>query len=175
MKTTAPPTPGSHSSDSCLVDQELLVLLRPEETGKGVFLHQGVDPLLGQVKGRGGEIHQVPQGHVLGEVVDVHLSGSLRLDEVFIDLFGFGGHLHGVLGLLEVLAGHPELNILIAELGLQEASESMETVAVVQDPVQTLTPLSGLIRSGLLQLLRLLLGLLRVGDDEVDGILGLLK
>lgn len=56
-----------------LVDQELLVLLRAEETAKGVFLHQGVDPLLSQIEGGRGEIHQVPQGHVFGDVVDVHL------------------------------------------------------------------------------------------------------
>lgn len=56
-----------------LVDQELLILVRSEETTKGVFLHQGVDPLLGQVKGRGGDIHQVPQGHIFGEVINVYL------------------------------------------------------------------------------------------------------
>lgn len=56
------------------------------------------------------------------------LSGSLRLDEVLIDLLGLGGHLHGVLDLLEVLAGCPELNVLITELRLQEATESSHTI-----------------------------------------------
>lgn len=56
-----------------LVDQQVLVQFRPEETAKGVFLHQGVDPLLGQVKGRGGELDQVPESHVLCEVIDVDL------------------------------------------------------------------------------------------------------
>lgn len=56
------------------------------------------------------------------------LSGSLRLDEVLIDLLGLGGHLCRVLGLLEVLAGHPELDVLIAELRLQEATESGQTI-----------------------------------------------
>lgn len=56
------------------------------------------------------------------------LSRSFRLYEVLIDLLGLGGHLHGVLGLLEVLAGHPELNILITELGLKEATESGQTI-----------------------------------------------
>ncbi len=65
----------------------------------------------------------------MGEVTGIpDLSGDLRLDEVLIDLLGLGGHLHRVLGLLEVLAGHPELNILITELGLQEATESTQTI-----------------------------------------------
>lgn len=67
--------------------------------------------------------------HKKGEVTGVpDLSGSLRLDEVFIDLLGLGGHLHGVLGLLELLAGRPELHILITELRLQEAAESIQAI-----------------------------------------------
>lgn len=57
-----------------------------------------------------------------------NLSGSLRLDEVFVDLLSLGSHFHRVLGLLEVLAGHPELNILITELRLQEAAESRQSI-----------------------------------------------
>lgn len=68
-----PPHPAALSSCCSLVHQQVLVQFRPEETAKGVFLHQGVDPLLGQVKGRGGELHQVPESHVLGEVIDVDL------------------------------------------------------------------------------------------------------
>lgn len=56
------------------------------------------------------------------------LSGSLRLDEVLVDLLGFVGHLHWVLGLLEVLAGHPELDVLVAELRLQEAAEGSQAI-----------------------------------------------
>lgn len=56
------------------------------------------------------------------------LSGSLKLDEVFVDLLGLGGHLHWVLGLLKVLTGHPELNVLFTELRLQEATESSQTI-----------------------------------------------
>ena len=67
------PHPCSSDSCSCLVDQELLVLLRSQETSEGVFLHQSVNPLLGQVKGCWGQINQIPQGHILGEVVNVHL------------------------------------------------------------------------------------------------------
>lgn len=48
-------------------------MVGPKEPAEGVLLHQGVDPLLGQVKGRSGDIHKVPEGHVLGEVVNVHL------------------------------------------------------------------------------------------------------
>lgn len=68
-----PPHPCCSDFCSGLVDQELLVLLRPEETTEWVFLHQGEDPLLGQVEGGRREIHQVPQGHILGEVVNVDL------------------------------------------------------------------------------------------------------
>lgn len=56
------------------------------------------------------------------------LSWSLGLDEILVDLLGFGGHFHRVLGLLEVLAGHPELDVLLAELRLQEAAEGIQTV-----------------------------------------------
>lgn len=73
MKAPGPPQPSSFNSPSGLVHQELLVLLRPQEASKGVVLHQGEDPLLGQVEGGRGQVHQVPQGHILGEVVDVHL------------------------------------------------------------------------------------------------------
>lgn len=64
-----------------LVDQELLVLLRAEKASEGVFFHQGENPLLSQVKGWRGEIHQIPQGHILGEVIDVHLQrGKIPFD-----------------------------------------------------------------------------------------------
>ena len=56
------------------------------------------------------------------------LSWSLRLDEILVDLLGLGGHLDWVLGLLEVLAGHPELNVLLTELRLQEGTEGMHTI-----------------------------------------------
>lgn len=73
FESAPPPHPAALSSCCSLVDQQVLVQFRPEETAKGVFLHQGVDPLLGQVKGRGGELHQVPESHVLCEVIDVDL------------------------------------------------------------------------------------------------------
>lgn len=56
------------------------------------------------------------------------LSWSLRLDEILVDLLGFGSHFHRVLGLLEVLTGHPELHVLLAELRLQEAAEGIQTI-----------------------------------------------
>lgn len=56
------------------------------------------------------------------------LSRSLRLDEILVDLLSLGGHFHRVLGLLEVLAGHPELDILVTELRLQEAAECIQSV-----------------------------------------------
>lgn len=68
-----PPHLPTHTSSAALVNQQLLILLGPEETTKGVFLHQGEDPLLGQVEGGRGHIHQVPQGDVFGEVINVDL------------------------------------------------------------------------------------------------------
>lgn len=52
------------------------------------------------------------------------LFGCLSLDELLVDLFGLLCHLHGGLGFLVVLAGHPELGVLLAELGAQEAAEA---------------------------------------------------
>lgn len=66
--------------------------------------------------------------NLINHVVLSDLSWPLRLDEVFVDLLGLGCHLHGVLDLLEVLAGHPELNVLVTELGLEEAAESRNTI-----------------------------------------------
>lgn len=49
-----------------------------------------------------------------------HLFGSFAPDELFVDAVGFGRHgLRGRLR-LEVLAGQPELHVLLAELGLEE-------------------------------------------------------
>ncbi len=53
--------------------EEFLVLLKPQEPTEGVFLHQGIDPALSQLEGGGRKIHQVPQSHIFGAVVDVHL------------------------------------------------------------------------------------------------------
>lgn len=59
----------------CLLD-ELLVLLRSEEAAKGIPLHQGVDAALGQVEGGSGKVNQIPQSHVFGEMVNVHLKSE---------------------------------------------------------------------------------------------------
>lgn len=73
FESAPPPHPAALLSCCSLVDQQVLVQFRPEEPAEGVFLHQSVDPLLGQVKGRGGELHQVPESHILREVIDVDL------------------------------------------------------------------------------------------------------
>ena len=75
MNSSLPPTSGR-----ALVDQELLVLLGAQEAPKGVLLHQGEDPLLGQVEGHWGQVHKVSQGHVLGEMVNVHLCVCVRIE-----------------------------------------------------------------------------------------------
>lgn len=56
------------------------------------------------------------------------LLGCLGLDELLIDLFGLLCHLHRGLGFFVVLAGHPELGVLLAELGAQEAAEAGEPI-----------------------------------------------
>lgn len=82
------PNPSSTSPPSCslsgsdLVDQELLVLLGPQEATEGVFFHQGEDPLLGQVEAFGSKMHQIPQGHILGEMVDVDLRRQRKADAI---------------------------------------------------------------------------------------------
>lgn len=73
FESAQPPHQVAFSSCWGLVDQQVLVQFRPEETAEGVFLHQGVDPLLGQVKGHGGELHQVSQSHILCEMINVDL------------------------------------------------------------------------------------------------------
>lgn len=64
-----------YSAIISLFDQ-LLVLLRSQEAAKGVLLHQSINSLLGQVKGHRGKINQVPQGHILGVMINVHLEGG---------------------------------------------------------------------------------------------------
>lgn len=73
IESTQPPHWVAFSSCWSLFDQQVLVQFRPEETAERVFLHQGVDPLLGQVKGHGGELHQVSQSHILCEMINVDL------------------------------------------------------------------------------------------------------
>lgn len=73
FESAQPPHRVAFSSCWSLVDQQVLVQLRPEEAAEGVFLHQGVDPLLGQVKGRRGELHQVPQSHIFCKMINVDL------------------------------------------------------------------------------------------------------
>lgn len=57
-----------------------------------------------------------------------NLFGPTGLNEVLINLLGFGGHFQGGLGLLEVLTSLPELNILLAELRSKEALEGGQAV-----------------------------------------------
>lgn len=59
--------------------------------------------------------------------VDAHLPGSIEADELFVDLPGFG-RLLGGLGLLVVLAGQVEGDVLLAELRDQECSEEAESI-----------------------------------------------
>lgn len=57
-----------------------------------------------------------------------YLSRGLSLDVAFEDLFGPGGHPERRPDLLVILAHHPKLNVLIAELGLQEGLEDLYPV-----------------------------------------------
>lgn len=57
-----------------------------------------------------------------------YLSPSVSLNVAFEDLFGPGGQPEGRLDLLIVLAHQPKLNVLVAELGLQEGLEDLYPV-----------------------------------------------
>lgn len=56
------------------------------------------------------------------------LFGCLSLDELLVDLLGLLCHLHRGLDFLVVLAGHPKLSVLLAELRAQEAAEAGEPI-----------------------------------------------
>ena len=62
-------------------------------------------------------------GSKMGEIT--HLPGSLRGDEVGVDSLRHGGHLAGF-ALLELFHSNPELQVLVAELRPQEASEQFQ-------------------------------------------------
>lgn len=62
------------------------------------------------------------------------LFGCLGLDELLVDLLGLLRHLHGGLGFLVVLTGHPKLDVLLAELGAQEAAEAGEPICRGAEP-----------------------------------------
>lgn len=84
FESTPPPHQVALGSCWCLVDQQVLVEFRAQETAERVFLHQGVDPLLGQVKGHWGQLHQVSESHILCEVIDVDLQvggGEVNLSD----------------------------------------------------------------------------------------------
>lgn len=57
-----------------------------------------------------------------------HLSWRLSINELFIDLVCFGNQLSGALGLLVLFTGHPKLDVLIAELALEERAEGGQAI-----------------------------------------------
>lgn len=57
-----------------------------------------------------------------------HLSGSVSLDVAFEDFSGPGGHPEGRPDLLVILTHQPKLDVLIAELGLEEGLEYLDPV-----------------------------------------------
>lgn len=124
----------------CSVD-DVLVHFGAQEAGVGVLLHQAVDLGLDLVQaGRGGLHQEDLLGSLPCAVVDVDLSGRLHVDELVVDLGGFGGQFGGVLDLLVILTGHPELNVLVAELGLQEGPEHHQPIFVREELVEGLGP-----------------------------------
>jgi len=66
--------------------------------------------------------------------VATDLFGCLSLDELLIDLLGLLCHLHGGLGFLVLLACYPKLDVLLTELGAQEAAEAGETICGGDEP-----------------------------------------
>lgn len=129
---------------------ELVHQLGIKKASVGVFLHQSVNELLGFVEAtRSGVFHLLP-GFLSGRRIQVdlqvmkrrelvgallyvrrfdctqvwceYLVGSVRLYVLLVDLPGFG-HLLWRRRLLVVLASHPEVHVLLAELRLQEAGE----------------------------------------------------
>ena len=69
--------------------------------------------------------HPVPRSR--GRVSS-HLSVCLALDKLLKDPVGFGGQLGFGAGLLEVLAGQSEVQVLLTELSLQESTESSQPI-----------------------------------------------
>lgn len=58
----------------------------------------------------------------------IYLLWSIGLYKVRINLLGFWGDLSGGFGFLEILAGQPELHILLTELWLQKCPKSCQTI-----------------------------------------------
>lgn len=58
----------------------------------------------------------------------IYLLWSVGLYKVRINLLGFWGDLSGGFGFLEILAGQPELHILLTELWLQKCPKSCQTI-----------------------------------------------
>ncbi len=59
---------------------------------------------------------------------ETDLFGTLDGDEFGVDVLGLEDHLLGVLELLVLLDGDPELDVLVAELALQEQPEEIHPV-----------------------------------------------
>lgn len=114
----------------CPVD-DVLVHFGAEEARVRVLFHQTVDLGLDLVQAGRGGIHQEGLlGPLPRAVVYVNLSWRLHVDELLVDLVGFGSQFGGVLNLLVVLTGHPELDVLIAELRLQKGPEHHQPIFV---------------------------------------------
>lgn len=67
----------------------------------------------------------VPRAHT---AQTLYLLWSISLYKVRINLLGFRGNLGGGFGFLEVLAGQPELHILLTELRLQKCPKSCQAL-----------------------------------------------
>ena len=66
----------------------------------------------------------------------MYLPGGLDINEFHIDLVCFGHQLSGALVFLVVLARHPELNVLVAELRLQKGPEGREPICGGQKQIR---------------------------------------
>lgn len=127
--------------------QQAAVDVGPQEARVRVFLHEAVDDPLGVVEADPCGRRHVPPDQVSGRVVDVdlreetplaiadrsvaglslppYLSGSVSLDVAFEDLPGPGRHPEGRPDLLVILTHQPKLNVLVAELRLEEGLEHL--------------------------------------------------
>lgn len=107
-----------------------------DKPGVGVVLHQAVDfPLRCQEARRRGLAEALDDG-VFGVEVQVYLFGSFAFNELLVNAAGLGRQLLARRVVLEVLTGRPKLDVLLAELRLQEDAKGGFPVFITEECVK---------------------------------------
>lgn len=107
-----------------------------DKSGVRIVLHQAVDfHLCFQEAGRRGLVEALDDG-VFSVEIQVYLFGSFIFNELFVNAVGLGRQLFLRREGTEVLTSCPKLNVLLAELRLQEDTKGSFSIFMTEQFVK---------------------------------------